>query len=210
MIKQIVFDFAGVITDLTWEGAVVSFTKLGLKHADQILDKYHQNGIFQALEEGRMDTNTFGTELSQMCGRKLNQAEIREAWLGYFNGMDERKLDFIDELRKEYRVCLLSNTNPYIMDWARSSKFSSTGRTLDDYFDKLYLSYKIGYTKPHQGIFEYMLQDSSINPEEVMFVDDGLSNVEAAQKLGMHTFHPKNASLWCLELQKALFLLKNE
>ena len=103
MIKQVVFDFAGVITDLTWEGAVVSFTKLGLKHADQILDKYHQNGIFQALEEGKMDTNTFGTELSRMCGRRLNQDEIREAWLGYFNGMDERKLDFIEELRKEHQ-----------------------------------------------------------------------------------------------------------
>ena len=209
MIKQIVFDFAGVIADLTWEGAVATFGDLGLKNADKILDKYHQNGIFQALEEGKMDIDTFTEELGKMCGRTLNQDEIRKAWMGYFNGLDERKLDFIEELRKEYKVYLLSNTNPYIMDWACSPKFSSKGKSLNDYFDKLYLSYKIGYTKPHEGIFNFMLEDGNMKPEETLFVDDGLSNIEAAQKLGMHTFHPKNATLWVTELRNALFLLKN-
>ncbi len=71
MIKQVIFDFAGVITDLTWEGAVASFTKIGLKNAEQILDRYHQSGIFQELEEGKIDTETFGKKLSEMCGRDL-------------------------------------------------------------------------------------------------------------------------------------------
>lgn len=210
MIKYVIFDFAGVITDLTWEGAVVSFTKIGLKNADKILDRYQQNGIFQALEEGRMDMETFRKEFSAMCGRDLTHDEIREAWMGYFNGMDERKLDFIEELRKDYKVYLLSNTNPYIMDWACSPNFTSKGKGLNDYFDKLYLSYETGYTKPHEGIFNYMLNDANINPDEAMFIDDGLTNVEAAHRLGMHTFNPENGTLWCEELRKALFSLKKE
>ena len=210
MIKYVIFDFAGVITDLTWEGAVVSFTKIGLKNADKILDRYHQNGIFQALEEGRMDMETFRKEFSAMCGRDVNHDEIREAWMGYFNGLDERKLEFIEELRKDYKVYLLSNTNPYIMDWACSPNFTSKGKGLNDYFDKLYLSYETGYTKPHEGIFKYMLNDANIKPDEAMFIDDGLTNVEAAQRLGMHTFNPENGTLWCEELRKALFSLKKE
>lgn len=210
MIKQVIFDFAGIITDLTWEGAVISFSKIGLEHADQILDKYHQNGIFQALEEGKMDTEIFRTELSQMCHRELTQEEIQEAWMGYFNGVDERKLDFLEELRKGYKVFLLSNTNPYVMSWACSPSFSSKGKPLNEYFDKLYLSYKTGYTKPHEGIFKYMFDDAQINPEESLFVDDGVSNTEAGAKFGMHTFNPKNATFWCEDLKKLLFSLKNE
>lgn len=210
MIKQVIFDFAGVITDLTWEGAVVSFTNAGLKNADKILDKYHQSGILQALEEGKMDTETFRKEFSMMCERELTQEEIKKAWMGYFNGLDERKLEYIENLRKEYKVYLLSNTNPYVMSWACSSEFSSKGKGLHEYFDKLYLSYEIGFTKPHEEIYKYMLKDGNMKPEESLFVDDGSSNVETAQRLGMHTFNPKNGTLWCEELQNALFLLKNE
>ena len=210
MIKQIIFDFAGVITDLTWEGAVASFTKIGLENADKILDKYHQNGIFQALEEGKIDVETFRTKLSNMCGRPLSQNEIKEAWLGYFNGLDERKLEFLEELKKDYKIFLLSNTNPYVMDWACSSEFSSKGKGLKEYFNKLYLSYETGYTKPDERIFRYMLEDSKIRPEDSLFIDDGLSNIRTAEKLGFHTFNPLNGTLWCKELRNVLFLLKNE
>ena len=206
MIKQLIFDFAGVITDLTWEGAVESFTRLGLKNADKILDKYHQNGIFQDLEEGKMDMETFRIELSKMCGRELTHEEIQVAWMGYFNGLDENKLECINELRKDYKVYLLSNTNPYVMAWACSPNFTSKGKSLNDYFDKLYLSYETGYTKPHEGIFHFIFEDAKIRPEESLFIDDGASNIAMGKKLGMHTFHPKNATDWTKSLKKALFL----
>ena len=210
MIKQLIFDFAGVITDLTWEGAVESFTHLGLKHADKILDKYHQNGIFQDLEEGKMDMETFRQELGKMCERELTQEEIQVAWMGYFNGLNEKKLECIEELRKEYKIFLLSNTNPYVMSWACSPAFTPKGKSLHDYFDRLYLSYETGYTKPHEGIFKYMIEDAKINPEESLFIDDGASNIAMGKELGMHTFHPKNATDWTEELKKLLFSLKNE
>ena len=47
MIKNIVFDFGGVIVDISRDKAVQAFIKLGLADADTRLDKYHQTGIFQ-------------------------------------------------------------------------------------------------------------------------------------------------------------------
>ena len=47
MIKNIVFDFGGVIADIDRDKAVQAFVKLGLKDAETRLDKYHQTGIFQ-------------------------------------------------------------------------------------------------------------------------------------------------------------------
>ena len=54
MIKNIVFDFGGVIVDIDRDKAVQAFIKLGLADADTRLDKYHQTGIFQELEEGKL------------------------------------------------------------------------------------------------------------------------------------------------------------
>ena len=112
MIKNIVFDFGGVIADIDRDKAVQAFVKLGLKDAETRLDKYHQTGIFQDLEEGKLSADGFREKLGELCGRELSAEETRQAWLGFFTGVDVHKLDYILELRKSYRVYILSNTNP--------------------------------------------------------------------------------------------------
>ena len=54
MIKNIVFDFGGVIVDIDRDKAVQAFIKLGLTDADSRLDKYHQTGIFQELRKANL------------------------------------------------------------------------------------------------------------------------------------------------------------
>ena len=61
------------------------------------------------------------------------------------------------------------------MGWARSREFTSAGRPLDDYVDKIYASYEVKCVKPDRGIFEYMIKDAALNPSETVFVDDGAS-----------------------------------
>ena len=171
MIKNIVFDFGGVIVDIDRDKAVQAFIKLGLADADTRLDKYHQTGIFQELEEGKLSADEFRKQLGDLCGRELTMEETKQAWLGFFNEVDLRKLDYILGLRKSYHVYLLSNTNPFVMSWACSPEFSSQGKSLADYCDKLYLSYQLGCTKPDKGIFYHMLEDSGMVPSETLFVD---------------------------------------
>ena len=59
MIKNIAFDFGGVIFDLDYEGAIAAFRQMGLPDADQRLDRYHQRGIFEDLESGRIGPEAF-------------------------------------------------------------------------------------------------------------------------------------------------------
>ena len=165
MVKSIVFDFGGVIADIDRDKAVQAFIKLGLKDAETRLDKYHQTGIFQELEEGKLTAEGFRDKLGELCRRELTMEETRQAWLGFFTGVDIRKLDYMLELRRSYHVYILSNTNPYVMSWACSPGFSSQGKPLTDYCDKLYLSYQVGCTKPEPEIFNYMLKDSGMLPK---------------------------------------------
>lgn len=207
VIKNIVFDLGGVIMTLDPVEALRRFKALGLSDAERYLDAYTQSGIFGNLEEGKITAEDFRSKLSSLTGHELTFDECKHAWLGYRKDVPQRNLDLLKELRaKGYRLILLSNTNPFMMDWALSSEFDGKGSSLNDYFDALYLSYRLGIMKPAPDFFRQVLDNENILPEETLFVDDGPRNVEAAGKLGLITMCPDNGSDWTGELRSLLHL----
>lgn len=207
VIKNIVFDLGGVIMTLDPVEALRRFKALGLSDAERYLDSYTQSGIFGNLEEGKITAEDFRSKLSSLTGHELTFDECKHAWLGYRKDVPQRNLDLLKELRaKGYRLILLSNTNPFMMDWALSSEFDGKGSSLNDYFDALYLSYRLGIMKPAPDFFRQVLDNENILPEETLFVDDGPRNVEAAGKLGVITMCPDNGSDWTGELRSLLHL----
>lgn len=207
VIKNIVFDLGGVIMTLDPAEALRRFKALGLSDAERYLDAYTQSGIFGNLEEGKITAEDFRSKLSSLTGHELTFDECKHAWLGYRKDVPQRNLDLLKELRaKGYRLILLSNTNPFMMDWALSSEFDGKGSSLNDYFDALYLSYRLGIMKPAPDFFRQVLDNENILPEETLFVDDGPRNVEAAGKLGLITMCPDNGSDWTGELRSLLHL----
>lgn len=207
VIKNIVFDLGGVIMTLDPAEALRRFKALGLSDAERYLDSYTQSGIFGNLEEGKITAGDFRSKLSSLTGHELTFDECKHAWLGYRKDVPQRNLDLLKELRaKGYRLILLSNTNPFMMDWALSCEFDGKGSSLNDYFDALYLSYRLGIMKPAPDFFRQVLDNENILPEETLFVDDGPRNVEAAGKLGLITMCPDNGSDWTGELRSLLHL----
>lgn len=206
MIKNIAFDLGGVVLALSYEQAVKRFEEIGLKNARQELDAFEQRGIFGDLESGRITAEDFRRELSKMVGRELTADECYQAWHGYVDHVPKRNLQALLSLRaRGYRVCLLSNTNPYMMQWA-DKDFDGEGHPISYFFDALYLSYQCKVMKPRREIFELMLQGQQSTPEETLFVDDGRRNVEMAASMGMQTLCPQNNEDWTEALEA---LLKN-
>lgn len=208
MIKNIAFDFGGVIFDLSWENAVETFKKIGLADAADRLDRYHQRGFFEDLECGRITADEFRRQLEPLCHRSLSYEDVLGAWLGYVgNPIDERKLQFLDELRERgYRTFLLSNTNPYVQSWAESPKFCQSGRPLSSFLEKCYCSYEVGIMKPDSAIFQLMLTDAGIRPEETLFLDDSPANIEAAEAQGIRTMLVEKNGDW----REAIYALLSE
>ena len=131
--------------------------------------------------------------------------ECYYAWHGYVESVPQRNLDMLLQLRQqEYKVCLLSNTNPFMMQWACSHEFDGGGHPLNYYFDHLYLSYQCGIMKPSAQIFELMLQGQQASADETLFIDDSPKNVAVAQTLGIHTLCPQNNEDWIPNLQDYL------
>lgn len=191
-IKNIVFDLGGVIITLSREEAVRRFKAIGLDSAEELLDPYHQKGVFLALEEGRISREEFYQEVNKLAGKQLAPADIDYALYGFLVDLPAYKLEMLEELRKKYKLYLLSNTNPIIMEWAHTPALWGYPKVLKDYFDKMYLSYEMGATKPARSIFEQLIADSGIIPEETLFIDDGPANVQIGRELGMKTYQPEN------------------
>ena len=204
-IKNIAFDLGGVVIALSYEQAVRRFEEIGLKDARQHLDTFHQRGIFGDLERGIISTEEFRIELGKLIGREVSYEECLYAWHGYVEYVPQKNLQMLLKLRQlGYKVCLLSNTNPFMMQWAMSNEFDGQGHSMDYYFDNLYLSYKCKLMKPSPEIFRIMLEGQQSSAEETLFIDDGQKNIEAAKELGMKTLFPENNEDWTKPLAKIL------
>ena len=144
MIKNLVFDFGGVIVDLDKDNAIRQFKEIGVHNIEDYIGLYAQQGIFLEVEDGTIDEVTFCRNLSMLIDKELAFEEVKNAWLAFIAGLDESKLDYIESLKNKYNLYILSNTNPFIQSWAQSSDFSSKERPLNDYFKKIYASYEMG------------------------------------------------------------------
>ena len=203
-IRNIAFDLGGVVLALSYEQAVRRFEEIGLTDARQRLDAFEQKGIFGDLESGRISAEDFRRELSLLVGRELTMDDCYQAWHGYVDHVPSRNLKAILSLRaRGYKVCLLSNTNPFMMQWA-DKDFDGEGHPISYFFDAMYLSYECKAMKPRREIFEMMLKGQHAQPEETLFVDDGPRNVEAARALGMQTLCPQNNEDWIEPLEAML------
>ena len=204
-INNIAFDLGGVVLALSYENAIRRFEEIGLRDARQHLDAFHQHGIFGDLESGKASPEEFRVELSRIIGRELTMDECFYAWHGYVESVPQRNLDMLLQLRQQgYKVCLLSNTNPFMMQWACSPAFDGGHHPIGYYFDHLYLSYECKVMKPSPLIFQMMLRGQQATADETLFIDDSPNNCAAARALGIHTLCPQNNEDWIPSLKDYL------
>lgn len=194
---HLVFDLGGVVFRLDKGIAIERFKEIGVAHVEEYLDDYAQKGIFGDLEAGKITAQQYRDELSRIVSKQLTMEQLDYAWTGYAAELYQRNFDALLRLRREgFRVSLLSNTNPFMMHWARSTAFDGNGHALDHYFDRLYLSYEMQMMKPSPEIFQAMIDGEQTAPGNILFIDDSARNCEAAAALGIRTLNPDNGSDW--------------
>ena len=204
---HVAFDLGGVVFRLDKGIAIKRFKEIGVTHVEEFLDDYAQKGIFGDLEAGVLTAEQYRNELSRIVGKELTMEQLEYAWTGYAAELYQRNFDALLRLRREgFRVVLLSNTNPFMMGWARSNRFDGHGNGLDHYFDRLYLSYEMRMMKPAPEIFKAMIDGEQTDSGNILFIDDSARNCEAAASLGIQTLNPANGADWRHDVFKVLGL----
>jgi putative hydrolase of the HAD superfamily len=133
-----------------------------------------------------------------ISGDKLH--DFRERfWHG--DRLDCELVNFIRRLQSFCTTALLSNA------WTGARKVLTKSKPCIDAFHISVFSCEIGLMKPDPEIYRRILKLCEVKPEEAIFVDDALENIEAANKLGIHAIQFKNAAQ---AIQDVTALLKAE
>lgn len=186
----------GVIFRQDSEEAFRRFREAGLD-PEKYMGAFGQKEFFLDVENGKIDADTFCRKMAEASGREhVSWEEAQHCWLGFLKDVPVERLHYLLELKKHYHVCLLSNTNPFMMSFTRSSKFSSDGKPISFYFDTLFCSYEMKAYKPNCEIFIKALDTDKMIADETLFLDDSMKNIVAAQRLGIQTLYVKTNEDW--------------
>lgn len=195
-IKNLLIDFGGVLVDLDRQRCIDNFKQLGCSTLDTLLNMYHQADFLMSYEKGLITTSEFRTQIRRMFSREVSDSQIDEAWNSFLVGIPAPKLELLLKLRSRYNVFLLSNTNGLHWEWSCRKAFPYRSFRVEDYFDKIYLSFEMKMAKPDPVIFETVLRDAAIAPEETFFIDDSAENCRTAETLGISTYTPEAGEDW--------------
>jgi HAD superfamily hydrolase (TIGR01509 family) len=85
-------------------------------------------------------------------------------------------------LKTVYKIGLISNAGKEEIAILARDK-------VDTLLDAQTVSWDIGYAKPAPEIYLACIQKLQVQPEQCLFIDDNMVNIEAAKKLNMKALH---------------------
>jgi len=189
-ISTIIFDLGGVVLNLDPQLSIKAFAEQSNLSEDEVLSKFMKSDWSYAFERGEITSAEFRNEIRENLEINLSDDEIDQAWSAMLLDLPLTRLNLLAGLRNNYQTFILSNTNAIHIEVFNEIVADSTaGNRIEDYFDKIYYSHKIGLRKPDEAIYEYVISRNKLLPETTLFIDDMKSNILGAASVGLNTFH---------------------
>ncbi len=190
LIRNIIFDFGGVICNIDFKLSELKFKELGFKGFDPSYSVGDQEDVFRRLEGGKISVREFIDNLKKHLKPGLSDDEILTAWNAMILDIPPQRVRLLEEVRKSYRTFILSNSNEihyhkYQGDFKQHFGYQS----FEELFEKTWFSFQIHLQKPSKEVFEYVIRNGNLNPSETLFIDDSIQHVEAAATVGLRTYH---------------------
>ena len=171
MIRALIFDCFG----LFYPDPVLAYTN------DPSTPPPIANAL-DSLEEqgdlGKISKMEFVAQAAALLNITLADAEQR-----FFHSdmRNEQVVVFVQQLRKNYKVAMLSNVGGDMMD----GFFSPRQRR--QLFDEVVLSGDVHMAKPDKAIFELICQRLGVELREAVMIDDRQKNCDMAKSFGMRS-----------------------
>ena len=191
-IDAIIFDLGGVLIEVDYNRTILAFEKLGISNAKELYSQKAQTELFNQIECGEITPHFFLNELLKFCPKKTKISEVKEAWNAIIGPYNKRIITLLKELKKKHKLFVLSNTNAIHIEKANLEWAKISDKPIDAFFDKVYLSHKIGDRKPNESVFIKICKEQGLDKNKTLFIDDSIQHIKAANKLGLKTNHLKS------------------
>jgi 2-haloacid dehalogenase len=197
-IKNIVFDLGGVLID--WNPRYL-YRKIftSLEKMEYFLESVCSPHWNEQQDAGRPFSTATAELIAQFPHYKDEIQAYDLRWEEMLSGPIEASVSLLEKisLAKRYRLLALSN-------WSQEKFGIAENRfSFLKYFEDIVVSGRIGLKKPDPQIFQFLCSKHSIVPQETVFIDDSVANIQSAAQLGFLALHYKSTE----ELENQLIKL---
>lgn len=187
-VRNIIFDYGQVIINLDVRRTQLAFERAGVKDFSSVYSLIQQRSFFDLYDRGNCTDDDFRNAIREYGKIEISDNDFDDCWSAMLLDIPKPRIEFLTELKKNYKTFLLSNTN--FIHLKRISAYLSGAYGITDiepFFNKVYYSCKVGMRKPEPEIFQMVLNENNLLPEECVFIDDVEKNISVAGNLGMQT-----------------------
>lgn len=199
-IKNIIFDLGEVLVGIDEQRCMAAFDRLGAHRISDYVRHHRTEDMFMDVEIGRSTQEQFCDEIRRVAGISATDSDIVDAWNQLLTDIPNSKKQKILQLHEHHRVFLLSNTNYMHWRYCADHLMGYHGHPLSDFFDRIFLSYKMHMVKPHADIFQTVLAETGIKASDTLFIDDNADNCATANRLGIRTLLHSKDNDWTTQL----------
>lgn len=199
-IHAVIFDWGGVLEALPGD-AHVSEWEQRLALESGTLWRVLWGKVWRQLSVGAISEDDYVARIAERLN--LPNAEAGRHFLEEFYVGDRfypQMATAVRALQSRYQVALLSNASPGQAGQIRES----FGFDVDAEFDVYVNSAIVGLRKPDPAVFHLTLERLGVAPQQAIFVDDMVYNVDAARELGIHTVQFVDPDTSLVELEMLL------
>ncbi|MDP3914286.1 MAG: HAD family phosphatase [Bacteroidota bacterium] len=184
-IKNIIFDLGGVLLNIDPKKTIEAFGKLGMEQLIGDKGLTYDHDIFYLMEQGKITPEEFRNGVRELLPGEVTDDEIDAAWTAMLLDFPKVRVELVQKLRNEFKIYLFSNTNAIHVSKYQDIFRKQHGFEVSSLFEKDFHSNEIGFRKPSAESFQEIIRLSEINPEESLFIDDSLQNLEGAIACGL-------------------------
>lgn len=196
--KLVIFDFGGVVHSLTIGSSLENIAKsFGIYEEEW---RRVVGPLAGELSTGKINEQQFWIQLSDGLDKPIPNSWW-EVWNKSLQGdkVYPEITGLVKRLKsKGINVVVLSNTIPPHAELIRKWGWYRP-------FDKVYLSYDLGFRKPDMRVYEFVLKDQHVKGAECVYVDDLEENLVPAGELGMKTVLAVNPKQVVKDVRKLVF-----
>lgn len=196
MVKAIIFDMGGVLILNEIKQVYLKLADLLGVNGNSLVELIHSNK--QNFMKGAYSAEDFSSLIKNHFKLRDETAEdIVRKWKEAFSELlivNDDLYDIIRRLKKSYVIGLVTDAPDLHARINREKK-------LYEPFKPLIISCKVGLVKPQREIFELVLKELKLKPEECVFIDDVEQNIAAAKSMGFKTLQFKNNEQFVKELK---------
>jgi glucose-1-phosphatase len=181
-LKAIAFDLGNVLVKVDHGRFCRGLEELGGLNAAAVCAAVFETGLEQAYDKGKISSRDFYQGVIARFGLDLPYPLFCRLWCEIFAPM-ETMGEVVGQLAASYPLFLLSNTNELHFNYIREH-YSPVLRPFRD----LILSFEVGSRKPEPEIYRELVRRAGCAPGEILYLDDKLPFVAAAQAEGLQSW----------------------